>query len=88
MVVTCYGHDMSIPDDISVGAKVEVTHHMTFHEKWFAATVVKVTPNFIDVRRDDWSTATKPVRYRRSTATEVTGYLGFFSKVRMKSDAE
>lgn len=78
---------MSIPDDISVGAKVEVTHHMTFHTEWFAATVVKVTPHFIDVQRDDWS-LTKPVRYRRSTATEVTGYCGFFSKVRMKSDAE
>lgn len=78
---------MSIPKAIIVGAKVEVTHHMTFNAMWFSATVVRVTPCFIDVRRDDWP-GSKPVRYRRSTSTEVTGYCGFFSKVRMSDDQE
>ena len=68
-------------ETVDVGDAVEVTHHMTRERQWFPAKVTKVTAQFVDVLRDDW-TASKPVRYRRKDGREVSGYCGFYSFVR------
>lgn len=59
--------------------RFEVTHHMTGHNRWYPAKVVKVRPNFVDVLRDGMST---PIRYNRKTGEEHGDYCGFKSTVR------